>query len=89
MNACEDQSEPLGEHPEIPARGDAGIGGVLDAINRGAMLGVLAAADAVAATAQLAERQSLAIEKIRELAPQWQFSTPYRQVLAILDEAGV
>ncbi|MBP3087001.1 hypothetical protein JKJ01_27755 [Mycolicibacterium fortuitum] len=40
---------------------------VLDAIDRGAVIGVLSAADAVLATKQLAERQSQGINAVREL----------------------
>lgn len=39
----------------------------LDAIGRGAVLGILSAADEVLATKQLAERQTQALAKIREL----------------------
>ncbi|ORA38080.1 hypothetical protein [Mycobacterium aquaticum] len=67
MNTCEDQSEPLGESPDVPARYDAGIGTVLAAIDRGATLGILSAADEVLATKQLAERQGRAINAVREL----------------------
>ncbi|WP_087074163.1 hypothetical protein [Mycobacterium dioxanotrophicus] len=67
MNTCEDQSEPLGENPDVPARYDAGIGTLLEAIERGSVIGVLGAADAVLATKQLAERQTQALNAIREL----------------------
>ncbi|MDG5773923.1 hypothetical protein [Mycolicibacterium fortuitum] len=56
MNACEDQSEPLGEHIDT-----------LTAIQRGAVVGILSAADEVLATKQLAERQTKALNAIREL----------------------
>lgn len=56
MNACEDQSEPLGEHIDT-----------LTAIGRGAVLGIVSAADEVLATKQLAERQTQALNKVREL----------------------
>ncbi|OBC14086.1 hypothetical protein A5784_30770 [Mycobacterium sp. 852013-50091_SCH5140682] len=67
MNTCEDQSEPLGENPDVPARYDAGIGSVLEAIDRGSVIGVLSAADAVLATRQLAERQTRALNAVRAL----------------------
>jgi hypothetical protein len=67
MNTCEDQSEPLGENPDVPARYDAGIGTVLAAIDRGATLGILSAADKITATTQLAERQTRALNAVREL----------------------
>lgn len=45
----------------------AQLGHTLNAIDRGAVLGILGAADTVLATKQLAERQSKAITTIREL----------------------
>lgn len=45
----------------------AQLGHTLTAIDRGAVLGILGAADTVLATKQLAERQSKAIATIREL----------------------
>lgn len=56
MNACEDQSEPLGEHIDT-----------FEAIQRGAVVGILSAADEVLATKQLAERQAVALNKVRDL----------------------
>lgn len=56
MNACEDETEPLGESPDIDTLG---------AIRRGAVRGILSAADAATATAQLAERQAQALNTIR------------------------
>ena len=57
MNATDDLSEPLGEGPID----------TLTAIKRGAVLGILSAADEVLATKQLAERQTQALNEIREL----------------------
>jgi hypothetical protein len=101
MNTCEDQSEPLGENPDVPARYDAGIGSVLEAIDRGSVIGVLSAADAVLATRQLAERQTQALNCIRELAATWagqsdeygdldtkQQIADGRALLKILEKAG-
>lgn len=45
----------------------AQLGHALNAIGRGAVLGILGAADTVLATKQLAERQSKALNTIREL----------------------
>ncbi|CQD15825.1 hypothetical protein BN970_03334 [Mycolicibacterium conceptionense] len=56
MNATEDGA-PLGEGPID----------TLGAIERGAVLGILSAADEVLATKQLAERQTQALNKVREL----------------------
>ncbi|WP_301121132.1 hypothetical protein [Mycolicibacterium fortuitum] len=67
MNATEDGAEPMGESPDVPARYDAGMTTVLDAIDRGAVIGVLSAADAVLATKQLAERQTQGINAVRAL----------------------
>lgn len=57
MNATEDGAEPVGEGPVD----------TLDAIERGAVIGVLSAADKVLATKQLAERQAQALNAVREL----------------------
>lgn len=70
MNATEDGDEPLGESPDVPARYDAGMTTVLDAIDRGAVIGVLSAADEVLATKQLAERQTQGINAVRDLHQQ-------------------
>lgn len=93
MNACEDQSEPLGESPAIDT---------LTAIGRGAVLGIPRAADEVLATKQLAERQTDALNAVRELHapsqpedPKWRYCTecgidsdyPCSTIRAI-DEAG-
>lgn len=78
MNACEDQSEPLGEHIDT-----------LTAIQRGAVVGILSAADEVLATKQLAERQTKAIAEIRETVRYWNFSTPCVVIADILDKAGL
>ncbi|ART73443.1 hypothetical protein BTO20_05850 [Mycobacterium dioxanotrophicus] len=43
------------------------MGTLLEAIERGSVIGVLGAADAVLATKQLAERQTQALNAIREL----------------------
>ncbi|NOR03655.1 hypothetical protein HGK72_26755 [Mycolicibacterium fortuitum] len=51
----------------FPPRDAACITDTLDAINRGAVLGVLSAADAVTATKQLAERQTQGINAVRAL----------------------
>lgn len=67
MNATEDGFEPVGENPEVPARYDAGIASALAAIDRGAVLGIIAGADQVLATKQLAERQDQAINAVRAL----------------------
>lgn len=67
MNATEDGDESMGESPDLPARYDAGMTTVLDAIDRGAVLGILSAADAVLATKQLAERQTQGINAVRAL----------------------
>lgn len=56
MNATDQGDEPLGEGPID----------TLTAIKRGAVLGMLSAADEVLATKQLAERQGQAINKVRE-----------------------
>lgn len=58
MNATDDLSEPLGEGPID----------TLTAIGRGAVLGILSAADEVLATKQLAERQARNLNAIRGLA---------------------
>lgn len=57
MNATED-GEPLGESPAIDT---------LTAIGRGAVLGILSAADEVLAVKQLAERQTKALKEVRSL----------------------
>lgn len=62
MNACEDQSEPLGESPAVDTAW---------AIERGSVLGILSEADKVLATKQLAERQGQALTEIRALAIDW------------------
>lgn len=54
MNATDDGVEPLGEHIDT-----------FEAIQRGAVRGILSAADEVLATKQLAERQAQALNKIR------------------------
>lgn len=95
MNATEDGAEPLGESPDVPSRYDAGMTTVLDAIDRGAVIGVLSAADAVLATKQLAERQTQGINAVRELHNENYFrncgccheSWPCPTIRA-LDEAG-
>lgn len=58
MNACEDETEPMGESPAIDT---------LTAIRIGAASGILSPGDAVKATAQLAERQTQGINKVREI----------------------
>ncbi|MGV0805781.1 hypothetical protein [Mycolicibacterium setense] len=58
MNACESGDEPLGEAPAIDT---------LTAIGRGAVAGILGAADEVLAVKQLAERQTKALDAVREL----------------------
>lgn len=93
MNACDDETEPLGESPDIDTLG---------AIQRGAVLGILSAADQVTATVQLAERQGQALNAVRELHrptepedPRWAYcchcgidsTYPCATILAI-DEAG-
>lgn len=85
MNACEDQSEPLGEGPVD----------TLTAIHRGATLGILSAADEVLAVKQLAERQTQALTAIRALHTENYFKNcgccldpwPCSTIRAI-DEAG-
>lgn len=62
VNASEDLTEPLGESPAIDS---------LWAIEHASVLGVLSAADKIAATVQLAERQGQALKEIRELATHW------------------
>lgn len=57
MNTTEDE-QPLGESLDVDT---------LAAIERGATQGFLSAADKVLATAQLAERQTRALNKIRQL----------------------
>lgn len=57
MNACEDQSEPLGE----------GLVDTLAVIEHGAARGFWRGADEVLATKQLAERQARALRDIRRL----------------------
>lgn len=100
MNTCEDETEPLGEAPDVPVRYDAGVAGTIEAIQRGAVLGVLAAADKITATAQLAERQAEALSEIRGLATYWrdELSRPPhpparkqagQSILAILARRGV
>lgn len=94
MNTCEDETEPLGESPDVPVRYDAGIGNTLTAIERGAVLGVLSAADKIAATAQLAERQESALGKIRARAHEAlkyprsaaYFAAMLREIAGIADE---
>ena len=60
MNACEDETEPLGESPAIDT---------LSAINRAADAGMLSEADkaTATATAQLAERQAQALSAVRDI----------------------
>ncbi|WP_135452590.1 hypothetical protein [Mycobacterium sp. DL99] len=91
MNATEDQSEPLGEHVDT-----------LDAIQRGAVLNILSAADEVLATKQLAERQTRALNAVRTLHrptnpadPRWAYcrhcgidSTYPCATVRAIDEAG-
>lgn len=55
MNFTND-GQPLGEHIDM-----------FEAIQRGAVVGILFAADEVLATKQLAERQTKALNKVREL----------------------
>lgn len=55
MNFTND-GQPLGEHIDT-----------FEAIQRGAVNGILSAADEVLATKQLAERQTAALNKIREI----------------------
>lgn len=57
MNATDDLSEPLGEGPID----------TLTAIKRGAVLNILGAADEVLATKQLAERQTKALNAVRDM----------------------
>lgn len=57
MNATDDGVEPVGEGPID----------TLTAIKRGAVLGILSAADEVLATKQLAERQGQALGAVRKL----------------------
>lgn len=45
----------------------------LDAIGRGAVVGILSAADEVLATKQLAERQGQALNQIRDLCEAWRY----------------
>lgn len=86
MNASDDASEPLGESPAIDT---------LWAVGRGSVLGILSAADKITATVQLAERQTLALQEIRELATHWR-TVPTQPALmqagnrlgAILDRLG-
>lgn len=96
MNTCEDQSEPLGENPDLPARYDAGMTDTLAAIDRSAVLGILSAADTVLATKQLAERQGQALSAIRARAIAWrdddrnvaQLRAAGRTIVQLIDEAG-
>ncbi|OMB79242.1 hypothetical protein [Mycolicibacterium conceptionense] len=60
MNASEDETEPMGESPAIDT---------LDAIEHFGALGLLSECDKVLATRQLAERQTQALNKVRELHP--------------------
>lgn len=60
------EEQLIGERPELPAR-QSRIAGTLGAIERGAVLGILGAADEVLATKQLAERQAMALKAVREL----------------------
>ncbi len=81
MNATEDdQPQPVGEGPID----------TLTAIERGAVLGILSAADAIAATGQLAERQARAIEKVRAALNDYpgDLMVSKARILRILDEAG-
>lgn len=64
MNATED-GEPLGESPAIDT---------LTAIGRGAVLGVLSAADEVLAVKQLTERQTQALNAVRAIHQRGLFS---------------
>lgn len=90
MNACEDETEPFGESPDIDT---------LAAINRAAEIGMLSAGDKATATAQLAERQTQALNAVRQyidtLFEKWvaqQSMPPYWELLneipRIIDEAG-
>ena len=56
MNACDDETEPLGESPDIDTLG---------AIQHFGVLGILSAADQMNAAVQLAERQGQALSRIR------------------------
>lgn len=79
-----------------PARYDGGMRNVLEAIDRGAVLGILGAADTVLATKQLAERQGKALEEIRGVAEYWRDNPHFgleiqqgaRRILRAIDEAG-
>lgn len=92
MNATED-GEPLGESPAIDT---------LTAIGRGAVAGILGAADEVLAVKQLAERQTKALNAIRELHEPCTCCTPPTcrecdpnltgrecKTMRAIDEAGV
>jgi hypothetical protein len=86
VNATED-GEPLGESPAIDT---------LTAIGRGAVAGILGAADEVLATKQLAERQTRALNEIRKLAEFWCDGLPGqpfarragKRILRAIDSAG-
>ncbi|MHC9292012.1 hypothetical protein ACRCUN_06065 [Mycobacterium sp. LTG2003] len=96
MNATDDGVEPIGENPDVPARYDAGMTATLAAIDRGAVLGILSAADTVLATKQLAERQGQALSAIRARAVEWrdddrnvaQLRAAGRIIVQLIDEAG-
>lgn len=65
MNTCEDQSEPLGEAPDIDN---------LDAIARASELGMLAGADKAAALKQLADSADAHLARLKRDA----VADPYR-----------
>ncbi|AOT25805.1 hypothetical protein SEA_TORTELLINI_60 [Mycobacterium phage Tortellini] len=103
VNATDDGLEPVGEAPEVPVRYDAGIGRALDALGRGAVLGILRSADEIAATAQPAERQAQALNDVRQLCEHWRdtirtgdghsdadyaYADAGRTILRVIDEAG-
>lgn len=70
-----DEEQLIGERPELPAR-QSRIAGTLGAIERGAVLGILGAADEVLATKQLAERQTKALNAVRTLhRPEYRTAT--------------
>lgn len=74
----------------------AQLADAINAIDRGAVLGILGAADTVLATKQLAERQGKALEEIRGVAEYWRDNPHFgleiqqgaRRILRAIDEAG-
>lgn len=80
MNACDDQTEPLGEAPEVDP---------IAVIDHAAAIGMLSTGDAARAREDLLRRQTQAIAEIRRHVARWQYSPVSVEVRSILDRLGV